>query len=482
MSNKLTKKQIQDKSVKAFGKERFKFKEMIDKRKGKFYCEDHSIEFPQSIFSHFKGILSCGKCIEIRDKQNRLNRLKKETKLKYETISLVRVNKRNSRRAFFSCSKENHGESIKSYYLSNTVHCKENFQIPCEKRQKENKKEPKNKKSDKELKKIIETFKTNLIYVRRNELDTSRVFLECPKHGLIQKSILISSLQKNNYYNYCNKCRIKKIPKNKLSNKEIQFKLDVNLNRYSPSKIYFHKRYVNSENESYGFFSCEEHGNINKPKLIQNSIRKNANSPCCKCNRTLRSKSKEEIQTESDKFHGHFTFFGYNKESYSYGYFVCKHHPERGVHNQVIASHIKGSNPCCSVKSKNEIEIIKILNKLKIKFILQYSYSDCKNVKSLLFDFYLPKHNLLIEYDGRQHFKHIKRFGSYTKFLTLQKCDKIKNKYVRKEEINFLRIPYTHNDKKEKMIKSVITKIDLGEYIYEIKLFEDLIKKSTQNN
>ena len=73
------------------------------------------------------------------------------------------------------------------------------------------------------------------------------------------------------------------------------------------------------------------------------------------------------------------------------------------------------------------------------------------------FDFYLPTYNLLIEYDGEQHYKPVRRFKSTDeevahKFKTIQENDKIKNQYCTDNGINLLRIPYWE----KKNIKAII--------------------------
>ena len=58
----------------------------------------------------------------------------------------------------------------------------------------------------------------------------------------------------------------------------------------------------------------------------------------------------------------------------------------------------------------------------------------------LPFDFYLPKYNTCIEYDGEGHYKVIYSQEGYerTKFT-----DKLKTKYCKKNGIKLIRIPYT---------------------------------------
>lgn len=90
--------------------------------------------------------------------------------------------------------------------------------------------------------------------------------------------------------------------------------------------------------------------------------------------------------------------------------------------------------------SKNIKLICKELKKLKIKYILEYSFPDCrsKDNRLLPFDIYLPDYNACIEYDGEFHFKDT----SFTSKESFTKNDKIKNKYCKKKGIILIRINY----------------------------------------
>jgi len=70
--------------------------------------------------------------------------------------------------------------------------------------------------------------------------------------------------------------------------------------------------------------------------------------------------------------------------------------------------------------------------------------------KPLVFDFYIPSHNLLIEYDGEQHLRKgyfNRRLISDKSFMSLQEHDRRKNQYAKKNNIKLLRIPHTKADK-----------------------------------
>jgi len=61
------------------------------------------------------------------------------------------------------------------------------------------------------------------------------------------------------------------------------------------------------------------------------------------------------------------------------------------------------------------------------------------------FDFYLPIHNICIEYDGEQHYRSILKFGGDDSFLKLQKRDKIKTLYCKIRGIKLIRIRFDEN-------------------------------------
>lgn len=119
----------------------------------------------------------------------------------------------------------------------------------------------------------------------------------------------------------------------------------------------------------------------------------------------------------------------------------------------------KNRCPFCNNLSKGENEISKVLDKLNLKYIKEYKFEDCKNIIDLKFDFYIPNINLVIEYDGIQHFKPVKFFGGEKRFILDKKRDNIKNNYCKENNINLLRIPYYDFKNIEKIISSTTIEI-----------------------
>lgn len=102
--------------------------------------------------------------------------------------------------------------------------------------------------------------------------------------------------------------------------------------------------------------------------------------------------------------------------------------------------------PICSRKSSysnGEVIISNFLKQNNINYIPQYKFEDCKDIRSLPFDFYLPDYRMCIEFDGEQHFKLIDHFGGEEAFKIRQKHDKIKDDYCRKNCIKLLRISFS---------------------------------------
>lgn len=97
-------------------------------------------------------------------------------------------------------------------------------------------------------------------------------------------------------------------------------------------------------------------------------------------------------------------------------------------------------------RSLGEKVIAKILFDLNIDFIEQYSFNNLRSPKGVLlrFDFYLPKENVLIEYDGIQHFFPNKNFNNnnYEDWQYNRSLDRMKDQYCQDNNISLIRIPF----------------------------------------
>ena len=82
----------------------------------------------------------------------------------------------------------------------------------------------------------------------------------------------------------------------------------------------------------------------------------------------------------------------------------------------------------------------------KINFLPQHRFKDCKYKNTLPFDFYLPEHNICIEYNGVQHYEYRKFFHRTKNALSIQQLkDNIKKQYCDINGISLLIIKYDEN-------------------------------------
>lgn len=110
--------------------------------------------------------------------------------------------------------------------------------------------------------------------------------------------------------------------------------------------------------------------------------------------------------------------------------------------------------PECN-KSKGEKEISKYLLNKNIIFIPQKEFEGLIGLGNgnLSYDFYLPRHKLLIEYQGEQHEKFCKGFHeTYEDFQKQLEHDRRKREYAQIYNINLLEIWYYDFDNIEEIL------------------------------
>ena len=127
-----------------------------------------------------------------------------------------------------------------------------------------------------------------------------------------------------------------------------------------------------------------------------------------------------------------------------------------------------GCPKCSSYHNENVLD--SILDKWGFKYTAQKRFSDCCDKYPLPFDRYLDDFNVLIEYDGEQHFKQIPFNGLSNQkavqcFEKTQLHDKIKNEYCKNNNIPLIRIPYWERDDMEYYLFDKLVKYKIIEEI-----------------
>lgn len=108
-------------------------------------------------------------------------------------------------------------------------------------------------------------------------------------------------------------------------------------------------------------------------------------------------------------------------------------------------------NKCfsCSCKeSAGEKRIRELLEANGVEYVQEKRFEDCRDVKPLPFDFYLPQYNLIIEFDGLHHYEE----NGFKNHQSTKKHDEIKNQYCQSHNIDLLRIPYWDGNLIEQII------------------------------
>jgi hypothetical protein len=111
-----------------------------------------------------------------------------------------------------------------------------------------------------------------------------------------------------------------------------------------------------------------------------------------------------------------------------------------------------------STFSFGELVIYTYLLEHDVEFVHQKKFDDLRNINKLPFDFFLPKFNLLVEYNGIQHERGWQ--GNKENALEIQKRDKIKIDYALSHEFNLLIIESLSRDAILKELSNKIKSIN----------------------
>lgn len=232
------------------------------------------------------------------------------------------------------------------------------------------------------------------------------------------------------------------------------------------TNIEFIKKSTKKHKNKYDYSLVQYENNRKKVKIIcpihgifEQSPSEHIKGGCRKCGINVTSNKKRLKITDfierANKIHN-------NRYDYSNSVYRGHKHkikiicPVHGEFEQIVNSHLNGSGCFMCKQSKGEKKIKEFLVKNNIDFIPQKRFIDCKDIRTLPFDFYLKKRNICIEYDGLQHTT--LRFGKTIDDLKkIQKRDKIKSKYCdgKNGRPNLIRI--SHKDFKK--INEILMKL-----------------------
>ena len=278
-------------------------------------------------------------------------------------------------------------------------------------------------------------------YKNQNSLMT----FNCPKHGKYKQSLCSHMQGKTG----CKKCEFNKRHSNNLEwnmKKMYDYCKEHNLDLPKEGQKY-------KNNSTKYTYICPKHGEYSQSW----EKHRNGQISCkqCSINNTLLNLNNLNNQCNTQKLDIAINTF--NNSGRFYGIFICKVHNIK--YRQRIDMHLRGQGcPVCK-ESHGEKYIRNYLDEHNIKYEPQKRFKDLKDKKLLSYDFYLPKYNILIEYQGIQHYESISFNNKDKTDLEKQQLhDKLKREYAKNNGYKLLELHYSL-DTQEKVNKYLTRRI-----------------------
>lgn len=291
--------------------------------------------------------------------------------------------------------------------------------------------------------KVFEKYQNKYDILDKYVDSQSKIRIKCPIHGIFSKT--------PNRFLFtlgCAKCTMdsKKIPLKEF--------IDRSKAKHGDKYCYLFEKFLGLS--KIHDFQCKIH-NINFKQRGQKHL---VHEGCPKCKtRGINSRDINSLHELAKKQNGFLIsdkYLGMNNHV-KYEWKCTKEHKFKSTANNVVNGKWC---PICK-ESKGEKSVNNYLSKIGLKFNIdyfrQFKFEDCKNKKPLAFDFWIPRFNLLIEYDGQQHFKEVT--GSWIPNYGLEKIqflDNIKNQYCKNKNIDLLRISYKEFNQVENILENYL--------------------------
>lgn len=126
-------------------------------------------------------------------------------------------------------------------------------------------------------------------------------------------------------------------------------------------------------------------------------------------------------------------------------------------------------------RSLGEKQIRQILENMGYRYGHEYHIEKSfRELGKLRFDFFVVPLNLLIEFDGKQHYEGGKYSSSREEWVSGIRRDDLKNEFCKNKSISLLRIPYVYSRnyrKMKRLIEETRDRIGEGEVIHNIDLY-----------
>ena len=278
---------------------------------------------------------------------------------------------------------------------------------------------------------------------------STKVCIICPIHGEFWTTPNAHIIAKHN----CPKCSH---PSYKKEREDfIREAKEVHGDKYDYSKV----KYINSRSKVC--IICPEHGEFWQIPYIHSGQK-------CGCPNCAKNKKLTQNEFIERAKYTHNNFYDYSKVVYkNTEEKVCIICPEHGEFWQTPHSHLSGVGcPICSkCKNLNETALYEFINSHISEKVIREKHLPWLGMKSL--DIYIPKHNIAIEYQGRQHFMPLDFFGGEKSYQETIKRDELKFNLCKTNKVHLF-----YFSKEKDLPKTYFDKI----YTNENELLEEIIQ------
>lgn len=191
--------------------------------------------------------------------------------------------------------------------------------------------------------------------------------------------------------------------------------------------------------------TCKQHGDFTP---TPSNILQGSGCPACALEEASKRNRKDQNLFIEQASKLHFNKYDYSlveyKNSASPIIITC---PKHGNFNQLPTVHLDqrcGCPRCTSLRG--EMEVQEYLQTLNLRFNQQQMFNECRDKRRLKFDFFLPDHGILIEYNGLQHYRTVPLL-KYSKqaLLDIKRKDEIKQQFAKEKGLHLIVVPFNAN-------------------------------------
>lgn len=296
-------------------------------------------------------------------------------------------------------------------------------------------------------KKIHNDFYDYSLVVYINSL--IHVLIICPEHGLFKQLPKIHIKGSG-----CSECKNKKQSINSINSKEFF----VEKSKLKHNNLYTYENFVYDRSNKKSWITCSKHGDFS---CSANNHMRGTKCPNCKIDKLIErfTKTHDNFLKEAHQIHGNdFLYLSMYKNGNIK--MLIQHNICKRTFKQTPYNHLRHGCIACR-ESFGEAKIRKIMTINDLKFNKENRFDDCRYIRPLPFDFYLPDYNVCIEYNGPQHYEPSLKIKN--KKFTLREAEEIfriqkikndiKKEYCQNKGIKLIIIPYWDFDNIQHILK-----------------------------